>query len=44
VFKAAHAWVELADWVPSVLAGVTDPKAVKAGICAAGHKAMYCDE
>jgi len=44
VFAAAHAWVELADWVPSVLAGVTDPRQVKAGICAAGHKALYCDE
>ena len=44
VFKAAYSWVELADWVPSVLAGVTDPKQVKRGICAAGHKALYADE
>ena len=44
VFDAAHSWVELADWVPSVLAGVTDPTQVKRGICAAGHKALYCDE
>jgi L-ribulokinase len=44
VFAATHAWVELADWVPSVLAGVSDPRQVKAGICAAGHKALYCDE
>jgi len=44
VFDAAYSWVELADWVPSVLAGVTDPRAVKAGVCAAGHKALYCDE
>jgi L-ribulokinase len=44
VFAAAHSWVELADWVPSVLAGVTDPAAVKRGVCAAGHKAMYSDE
>src|SRR5690606_21210513 len=44
VFAAAHAWVELADWVPSILAGVTDPKAVKAGVCPAGHKALYSDE
>jgi L-ribulokinase len=41
VFKAAYSWVELCDWVPSVLAGVTDPKLVKRGICAAGHKALY---
>ena len=44
VFDAAYSWVELADWVPSVLAGVTDPRAVKRGICAAGHKALFCDE
>lgn len=44
VFAAAHSWVETCDWLPSVLAGVTDPTAVKRGICAAGHKAFYCDE
>jgi L-ribulokinase len=44
VFDAAHSWVELADWIPSVLAGVEDPLAVKRGICAAGHKALYSDE
>lgn len=44
VFDAAYSWVELADWVPSVLAGVTDPREIKRGICAAGHKALYCDE
>jgi L-ribulokinase len=44
VFEAAYSWVELADWIPSVLAGVTDPRRVKRGICAAGHKALYADE
>ena len=44
VFKAAHSWVELADWVPSVLAGVKDPLAVKRGICCAGHKALYAED
>ncbi len=44
VFKAAYSWVELADWIPSVLAGVEDPKLVVRGICAAGHKALYSDE
>ena len=44
VFAAAHSWVELADWVPSVLAGVKDPLAVKRGICCAGHKALYADD
>lgn len=44
VFSAAYSWVELADWIPSVLAGVTDPRQVKRGICCAGHKALYSDE
>jgi len=44
VFRAAHSWVELCDWVPSVLAGVDDPARVVRGICAAGHKALYSDE
>jgi L-ribulokinase len=44
VFDAAFSWVELSDWVPSVLAGVTDPTRVKRGICPAGHKALFCDE
>jgi len=44
VFRAAHSWVELADWIPSVLAGVTAPEEIVRGICAAGHKAMYAEE
>src|SRR5882762_6130145 len=44
VFAAAHAWVEFSDYIPAVLAGVKDPREVKRGICAAGHKALYCDE
>ena len=44
VFKAAYSWVELADWIPSVLAGVSDPKAIKRGVCCAGHKALYADD
>jgi L-ribulokinase len=41
VFKAAHTWVECADWIPAVLTGTTQPSAVKRCICAAGHKAMF---
>jgi L-ribulokinase len=43
-FDAAFSWVELADWAPSVLAGVADPRRVKRGVCAAGHKALYSDD
>ena len=41
VFDAAAGWVELADFVPAVLAGVTDATQIVRGICAAGHKAIY---
>ncbi len=44
VFRAAWSWVELADWIPSVLAGVTAPEQVVRGICCAGHKALYSDD
>jgi L-ribulokinase len=44
VFSAAYSWVELCDWIPAQLAGVTDPKAVKRGVCAAGHKALYAED
>lgn len=44
VFDAAYSWVELCDWIPSVLAGVEDPTEVRRGICAAGHKAFYAEE
>jgi L-ribulokinase len=44
VFDAAYSWVEFADFIPSVLAGVTDPLKVKRGVCPAGHKALYADD
>ena len=44
VFDAAFSWVELCDYIPSVLAGVTDPRRIRRGVCAAGHKALYSDE
>jgi len=44
VFDAAHSWVEHCDWIPAVVTGNTDPATLKRGVCAAGHKAMYCPE
>lgn len=44
VFAAAASWVEFSDYIPSLLAGVTDPRRIVRGICAAGHKALYCDD
>ena len=43
VFDAAASWVELADFVPAVLAGAASPREIVRCICAAGHKAMYSD-
>ncbi len=44
VFDAAHSFVEYCDWIPALLAGDTKPESIVRGVCAAGHKAMYCDE
>src|ERR1700743_969568 len=41
VFDAASAWVELADYVPAALTGTEHPEKFIAGVCAAGHKAMW---
>jgi len=41
VFDAAYSWVECQDFVPAWLTGNLDPLAMKRGVCAAGHKAMY---
>ncbi len=43
VFDAAHLWVEIADWIPAMLTGTERPERLVAGVCAAGHKAMYSD-
>lgn len=44
VFAAAYSWVELADFIPAVLCGVQDPRAIMRGVCAAGHKALYSED
>jgi L-ribulokinase len=41
VFNASHSWVELADYVPAALTGTEHPDKFIAGVCAAGHKAMW---
>jgi L-ribulokinase len=41
VFNAAHSWIELADYVPAELTGTLAPDKFIAGVCAAGHKAMW---
>ena len=41
VFDAAVSWVELADYIPAVLAGVTSPAEIQRCVCAAGHKALF---
>lgn len=41
VFNAAHSWIELADFVPAALTGTQHPDQFVAGVCAAGHKAMW---
>ena len=41
VFASAFSFVEHCDWIPAVLSGETDPLALKRGVCAAGHKAMF---
>jgi L-ribulokinase len=43
VFRAAHIWMECADWIPAMLTGNQQPGAYKPSVCAAGHKAMYND-
>jgi L-ribulokinase len=44
IFDQAVSWIELADYIPAVLAGVKDPKAAVRCVCAAGHKAMYSND
>lgn len=41
IAAAAHAWIELSDYIPAWLIGETRPEQVVRNVCAAGHKAMY---
>ncbi|HSL23623.1 MAG TPA: ribulokinase [Vicinamibacterales bacterium] len=44
VFDAAASWVELADFIPAVLAGIESPRDIRRSVCAAGHKALYSEQ
>lgn len=44
VFDTAYTWLELSDFIPAVLSGLTDANQVKRNICAAGHKGLYSIE
>eukprot|EP00831_Metopus_contortus_P084433 TRINITY_DN9586_c0_g1_i2.p1 TRINITY_DN9586_c0_g1~~TRINITY_DN9586_c0_g1_i2.p1 ORF type:complete len:552 (+),score=111.85 TRINITY_DN9586_c0_g1_i2:294-1949(+) len=44
VFDATHVWLDFPDFIPAVLGGINAVSQLKPGICAAGHKALYCDE
>jgi L-ribulokinase len=44
VFDAAYTWVELSDYIPAVLGGVSDADQLKRNTCAAGHKGLYNDD
>ena len=41
VFESAASWMEICDWIPATLCGVSHPGQVKRSRCAAGHKAMF---
>lgn len=44
VFEATHSWVELGDWVASLLAGIRDPAGIVRSASLAGLKALYATE
>ena len=44
VFDSAYTWLELSDYIPAVLADISDASVVKRNVCAAGHKGLYSNE
>ena len=41
VAAVCDTFIEHGDWLPALLSGITDPKAIKRSRCLAGHKAMW---
>jgi L-ribulokinase len=41
LFADTYAWIEMEDYIPAVLCGISNPDEIPRGVCAAGHKAMY---
>lgn len=41
VSAAAASWLELCDYIPALLTGCRDVRAVRRSLCAAGHKALF---
>ncbi|HTE12847.1 MAG TPA: ribulokinase, partial [Chitinophagaceae bacterium] len=44
VRNTMYSWVEHCDWIPFLLTGGNDVHAMKRGVCAAGHKALWAKE
>jgi L-ribulokinase len=44
VRNACYSWVEQCDWIPFVLTGGSNARAIKRGICSAGHKGLFAVE
>lgn len=44
VFTSMETFMELCDYMPAVLSGITNPSDAVRSVCAAGHKAMYSDD
>lgn len=41
VRNACYSWVEHCDYIPFLLTGGTSAKAIRRGVCSAGHKALW---
>lgn len=44
VRSATASWVEHCDWIPFLLTGGSEVKAIKRSVCAAGHKGLWATE